>query len=239
MTEAEWVACADPERMLAFLVPRERGRPARVSDRKVRLFEVACCRRIWPLITGGPWREAVVLAERYADGEVGDRGRRAAASKARPTQMLMGLPTLNAGVAALRTTEKTCGKTYFLGNASAAVAYAANRSDRPFAQGVRYRAARSTEMNAQVGLARCVFGNPFRPVTMAPAWRTPDVIGLAQAAYENRILPSGGLDQQHLTILADALEDAGCSDRALLDHLRGPGVHVRGCWAVDALLGKT
>jgi hypothetical protein len=39
-------------------------------------------------------------------------------------------------------------------------------------------------------------------------------------------------------ILADALEEAGCTDAAILSHLRGPGPHVRGCWVVDLLLGK-
>jgi hypothetical protein len=38
-------------------------------------------------------------------------------------------------------------------------------------------------------------------------------------------------------VLADALEEAGCTDRTLLEHCRG-GLHVRGCWAVDLLLGK-
>jgi hypothetical protein len=39
-------------------------------------------------------------------------------------------------------------------------------------------------------------------------------------------------------VLADALEDAGCSDAGLLGHLRSPGPHVRGCWALDLVLGK-
>jgi hypothetical protein len=54
---------------------------------------------------------------------------------------------------------------------------------------------------------------------------------MAQAIYNER-----GFDR--LPILGDALEDAGCTDRDILDHCRGPGPHVRGCWAVDLLLGK-
>ena len=61
---------------------------------------------------------------------------------------------------------------------------------------------------------------------------------MAEAAYEQRELPAGTLDPARLTVLADALEDAGCADADLLGHLRGPGPHVRGCWAVDLLLGK-
>jgi hypothetical protein len=83
-----------------------------------------------------------------------------------------------------------------------------------------------------------IFGNPFRPTTVSPAWQTPTVVALAQAAYSNRILPAETLDHARLAVLADALEDAGCTDAEQLGHLRGPGPHVRGCWVVDLLLGK-
>ena len=67
---------------------------------------------------------------------------------------------------------------------------------------------------------------------------TPNVLGLAQTAYEERVLPGGHLDPARLAVLADALEEAGCTDAEILDHLRGPGSHVRGCWALDLVLGK-
>jgi hypothetical protein len=85
---------------------------------------------------------------------------------------------------------------------------------------------------------RCVFGNPFRPVQLDPLWVTPTVAGLAQAAYDEWLLPEGDLDPARLLVLADALEEAGCSGPDVLAHLRGPGPHVRGCWAVDLILGK-
>jgi hypothetical protein len=67
---------------------------------------------------------------------------------------------------------------------------------------------------------------------------TPTVKGLAQAGYEERALPSGELDLARLKVLADALEEAGCTEQSILDHLRGPGPHVRGCWALDLALGR-
>jgi hypothetical protein len=64
------------------------------------------------------------------------------------------------------------------------------------------------------------------------------VTPLASVAYEDRALPSGELDPARLSVLADALEDAGCTDPDLLGHLRSAGPHVRGCWVVDLILGK-
>jgi hypothetical protein len=88
------------------------------------------------------------------------------------------------------------------------------------------------ETTALADLLRCVFGNPFRPLAFDPAWRTPTAVALAEATYAAR-------DFAGLPVLADALEDAGCDAAELLAHLRGPGPHARGCWALDAVLGKT
>jgi hypothetical protein len=81
---------------------------------------------------------------------------------------------------------------------------------------------------------RDIFGNPFRPVAIDPgwlAWSDGTVRKLAQATYDDRRFDL-------LPILADALEEAGCTDADILAHCRGPGPHVRGCWVVDLLLGK-
>jgi hypothetical protein len=85
-----------------------------------------------------------------------------------------------------------------------------------------------------VKLAHDLFGNPFRRAVIDPAWLTwnsKTVAKVAQAIYEDRAF-------NHMPILADALEEACCTDAALLDHCRQPGEHVRGCWLVDLLLGK-
>jgi hypothetical protein len=78
---------------------------------------------------------------------------------------------------------------------------------------------------------RDIFGNPFRPVVFEPAWRTSTAVALAQQMYDSR-------DFGIMPILGDALQDAGCDNDNVLDHCRGPGPHVRGCWVVDLVLGK-
>jgi hypothetical protein len=83
-----------------------------------------------------------------------------------------------------------------------------------------------------------IIGNPFRPVSLDPSWLTPTVKNLAQAAYDNRLLPSGLLDNIRLAVLADAVEEAGCTNPDILNHCRQPGEHVGGCWVVDLLLAK-
>jgi hypothetical protein len=101
------------------------------------------------------------------------------------------------------------------------------------------QSALDAERLAQCELLRDVFGDLRRRASRGPLWLTPSVTSLAQAAYEERALPSGELEPARLAILADALEEATCSDDALLAHLRGPGPHVRGCWAVDLVLGRS
>jgi hypothetical protein len=86
-------------------------------------------------------------------------------------------------------------------------------------------------MKQQSDLLRDIFGNPFRRVSFAPAWRTAPARKLAQAIYDERAF-------DRLPILADALEEAGCTDAEVLAHCRGGGEHVRGCWPVDLVLGK-
>jgi hypothetical protein len=91
-------------------------------------------------------------------------------------------------------------------------------------------------------LLRDIFGNPFRPVSVSSAWLAWHdglVVRLAEAAYEERHLPDGRLDNARLAVLADALEEADCTDGQILGHLRSGGDHHRGCWALDLLLGKS
>jgi hypothetical protein len=94
-----------------------------------------------------------------------------------------------------------------------------------------FRGARGERGAVFAELVREIFGNPFRSATVEPAWRTSSVLAVAQAVDE-------GQRWADLPVLADALEEAGCTDTAILAHLRRQGGHVRGCWALDAVLGN-
>jgi hypothetical protein len=88
-----------------------------------------------------------------------------------------------------------------------------------------------TERMAAAELLRDIVGNPFRPVTFSPSWRTDTAVSLARQMYESREFSA-------MPILADALQDAGCDSDDVLNHCRGPGPHVRGCWVVDLVLER-
>jgi hypothetical protein len=251
MTEAEWLACAYPEPMLRF----QRGK---ISDRKVRLFAAACCRHIWPSLTDERSRQAVVTAEQYADGSAtADALDRARADAEAAYHAAYGAfsaedprvrtleeaeqsawdAALAAPLAAVQCAQPIRGVSYAVDlswSCVAAAAWTALAADASAWD----RAVRS-EYVAQAVLLRCISDMPFRAMAEDPAWRTPALLKSAQAAYDEPSLPEANLDNTRLVALADALEKAGCHDADLLDHCRGPGPHVRGCWVLDLLLGKT
>jgi hypothetical protein len=89
------------------------------------------------------------------------------------------------------------------------------------------------EKRSGADILRCVFGPlPFRPIALDPLWLTSSVTSLASSIDQDNAF-------DRLPILADALEDCGCSNHEVLSHLRGGGEHTRGCWVVDLLLGKS
>jgi hypothetical protein len=221
MTEAEWLAADDPGPMLKSL--RDKA-----ADRKLRLFAAACCRRIWDVLTDEAGRSAVHVAERFADGEATADELRLAAEAVSTRhgeleeEMEDGedspeeVRRYNAVEAAWRAAESEFG--FDLSNICDNVDWARERD--------------GAEYPALCDLLRDMFGTrDFRPTTADPSWLTSAVTALARQMYDDR-------DFSSMPILADALEDAGCIDPDVLDHCRGPGPHVRGCWVVDSLLGK-
>jgi hypothetical protein len=223
MTEEQWLACDDPTPLLGCL----RDSP-NVSDRKLRLLAVAWSRRVWRRLTSPASRRMVETAERYADGLASEGDLRSAWDEA---------DSAFEDLCSERGFEDEIVRSYAPAEVRAAfVAAWAGEGDAWAVVETAASLARKREQPAYADLLRDIF-NPFRPITIAPSCLTPQVVALAQAAYEERLLPSGHLDPARLSVLADALEDAGCSDAELLEHLRG-GLHVRGCWAVDAVLGR-
>jgi hypothetical protein len=227
MTEAKWLACVEVKALLEFV--RDRS-----SERKRGLFAAACCRRVWHLLKDERSREAVDVAERYVDDAATDGEKLDAEMGAEAADQALAAggrdtATSRAALSAYCVTGFGAGWDQADPGWDFAYSTASYAADAARADG--------TEAN-QLALLRCVFGNPFRPVTVSPGWDTRQVVALAQAAYEERELPGGHLDPARLAVLADALEEAGCTDQNIRDHLRGPGPHVRGCWALDLLLGK-
>ena len=208
----------------------------KASRRKLRLFASGCCReRLWPLLTDKRSRQAVEVAERYADGAADWPALRAAHAAAcaageairrthvpRPAADFSVTVAANAAQAAAMTAHRQSGARGVAGLVFSTVYYGVGLNDE---------ARRDAERAAHLELVRCVFGDTLRPVAFDPAWRTPAAVALARTAYEERRF-------QELPLLADALEEAGCTDEAILEHCCNPGPHIRGCWAVDLVLGK-
>ena len=106
----------------------------------------------------------------------------------------------------------------------------------------KHEQVKAVESGHQADLLRDIVGSPFRPPpAFDPTLRTMNgpVVRMAEPAYEERTLPDGTLQPGRLALLADALEGAGSNEFYLLAHLRSPGPHVRGCWALDVVLGKS
>jgi hypothetical protein len=175
----------------------------------------------------GPEIEAIEVAERFADG------RATAEELAKATYGPMQVLTTD--IQCIRATSAISGVTHPEAHWAAYEAIAGACEFTHETEGKV--AADAVELRwtpDAVRLFRDVFGNPFRPVTPGPSWLSWNdgtMPKMAQAIYDERAF-------DRLPILADALEDAGCTDAAILDHCRGGGEHVRGCWVVDLLLGK-
>jgi hypothetical protein len=210
MTEGEWLAATEPWRMLLFV-------QAKTDARRLRLFAAACCRRVWTRLSDARSRAAVELAERAAEEAVEESVLAAAREAAW----------------AARTTSSPA--------AWAAWDCLADDAFRAAVDASRHAAwatpdsPRQQELEGQAAVLRDLVTNPFSPRPEVRSewlrWRAGYVPQLARGICDDRVF-------QWVPVLADALEDAGCSDAELLGHLRAPGPHVRGCWALDLILSR-
>lgn len=229
MTASEWLDSAVPEPMLEAL----RGR---ASDRKLRLFACACCRAIWHSLADERTRKLVEMIELEADGLVRTdlrdsvRGQAGTIAEWSTWDYMTGAPVDRMVTGALLA-ESAPGMAFNV----AGWVRTAVRDARP--EGERTRDAQRKRPHDGAGPHQCellrdIFANPYRPASIDPSWRTPAVVDLAKSIYDERAF-------DRMPALGDALERSGCADAAVLSHCRGRGEHVRGCWVVDALLGKS
>jgi hypothetical protein len=218
MTEAEWLSSVNSQAMIARV--RDKG-----SERIWRLVAVACVRTVEAQMRDARSSAALDTAERFADGTATREELRAARAQAEAAAQQAHLDEwedevrVNFGWDAAY--EALCAARWA---ADAALPCVADDVD-------------STSVHESLrlpDLIREIFGNPFQWNVIHPGWLSWSdgaVLHLAQTIYNTRSFDL-------LPILADALEDAGCDNADILSHLRGPGPHVRGCWALDLLLDK-
>jgi hypothetical protein len=238
MTEDEWLACNDPTPMLEFL-------RAKVSDRKLRLFSLACVNRFQPELADPCMertRKAIAVLEGYIDGRVSDNECQTAAIEALEE---IANNVLNHRLANWSGSDMA---HVLLANGPHAAATKHVHFSMDFAfdmvvedfgedESDNHRWERATRpvANLLCQWLRDIFGPIlFRRIILDPAcltWNSGTVVKLTQAIYEERAF-------DRLPILAGALEEAGCHEPDILAHCRQPGPHVRGCWALDLILGK-
>lgn len=214
MNEAEWNRCRDSKVML-------NARWKAGSDRKRRLFICACWRRVGNHLPFKESKQAVTVAEAFADGQA--------------TSDELSAARLNAcGAINLALDDR---HEAIINAASLACDDGSNDDDQ---NDYVLRAALDTasavddeesERAGQANLLRCIFGNPFRPLSLDTSVLRDSVRTIARGIYEQRSF-------DRMPILGDALEECGVIDEALLSHCRANTPHVRGCHVVDLVLGR-
>jgi hypothetical protein len=215
MTEAEWLTSTDPEKMLSLFT-------AHLNNRKLRLFACACCRHIWPLLKSKSARRAIEVAEAFADGRATKEELRTARRATRNSRVT---GTWAAAAWALDQHQGIMLASCAYRNAAAAAKAGWGSTD---------------EKKVQADLLRCIFGNPFGPQPLNSNGR-PKPIGNAILEANDGAVYNLMLDIYYdrafesMPVLADALEDAGCTDMDMIAHCR-ESVHARGCWVVDMAL---
>lgn len=219
MTEAEWRNSKDPTPLLTYLKDR-------LSERKMRLLACACCRQIWEHLPDLRSQQGVEVAERFADDLASPRDlakahNNALAAKGEAMWAVYWATSTRASGPIVNVFEK-------------AAEAPAKRAAQKTHKADTYVAIQAESMIEQAELVREVVGNPFREPWMSQGllgWEGGLLAHLANGIYQERAF-------DRMPYLGDALEEAGCDDREVLDHCRAGGPHVRGCWVIDQLLGK-
>lgn len=224
MTEQEWLTCTNPAILELCL-----SKTGRLSNRKSRLFGCACVREVWTDLPNDTLRDATITCEKFADGDATTDELSIAMERADSTYY--GVGDVVADHSALAITGLCGPGPHFpmgsgsVGGIVAVMAELNSNEHTPW--DVAFEQARQKHCE----LMHDIYGNPFRPVALDSHWQSETVVALAAGIYADRAF-------DRMPILADALEEAGCDHADILNHCRGNGPHVRGCWVVDLLLGK-
>jgi hypothetical protein len=226
MTEQEWLAASKVN------VPLMNWLRRWGSDRKFYLVAAGCIRQVEHHINSRRFRDLIPLIEQFADGQCSSQELARAHSAAANVVYQRCQDLQNEGLSLARASKRLAAEFAATHAAMPGGGFQAAFSAIKEAA----RTGKQLDMGArQCSLLRDLFGPlPFRRVPIEPAWlawNDATVPRIAQVIYDDGRF-------EDLPILADALEDAGCRDADILNHCRGPGPHVRGCWVVDLLLGK-
>lgn len=222
MSETDWLRSRDPATMLDFLADR-------ASERKLRLFAVACCYRVKKHAGDDAVRGAIEASERYADGFMSYEDFTAVQKTLRRSHPLM----LDSAIAAARSCSQQALTAASIAAWEPILEVDQMRGLSPdfeVAAAIAHR-TRTAESKSQAALLREIFGNPFRSLAIRPVWLTPEVVAIARRIYQERTF-------SEVFRLAQALENSGCNDRLMIGHCQASLDHVRGCWLLDSLLGR-
>jgi hypothetical protein len=244
MDEAGWLSAKYAGGMIWTLFSRS-GKGGQIKDERFRRFGIACTRRALAALPGGnspalDLVEASISSNLAAVLPNARKLHQAQLMAARGAERPFGQLAFACAVGAIGKCLKSKPSQAAVADEPAREAIAAMQGHTEgwdpvgYPRQPRHQAVVDAECLVQAALARDIFGNPFRPpVAFEPSWRTSTVLALAKQMYE-----SGEFGA--MPILADALQDAGCEDEAILDHCRDANQpHVRGCWVVDLVLSKS
>jgi hypothetical protein len=202
-----------------------------LPDRKHRLLACGLCRQVAALVERPALLSALETVEAFADGLV------TANELARARHGASQIAECSTKCPATRRFASAVGKAASLALPSSLTWFktvdpaTVDHISRALRSGLDLLAGDGDGVHRLPGYV--VLFDDVEPhrVTCCPEWRTSTAVAIARGMYDAREFGA-------MPILADALQDAGCNSEEILDHCRGPGPHIRGCWVIDLVLGK-
>ena len=262
MTEAEWLGAANATELWDVVRDQTgfhrntldyQGDSDGYHQRLLYLLGVAFCRRLEHLFSDPCCERVMQVAEAFAEGsatiddlldahddlDIGFRCTQASdrlpAANCATLEAVFGLSPDDYKV--IRAVDHVSDAAGYLRAVAAGIlpANATHKEGKSVWKHAAFLAGKAAEEQVLCDLIRDVMGNPFHPARIDAswlAWNDSTARRIAHGIYEDRAF-------DRLLILHDALLDAGYDDEAVLSHCRSEGPHVRGCWAIDLIIGKS